>query len=51
MQEFEEENSLQIVFKEAGNGNPLVVQWLGLSAFTAMAQVRSLIRELRSCKP
>ena len=33
MQEFEGENSLWMVFKEAGNGNPLVVQWLGLSAF------------------
>ena len=29
-------------------GNSLVVQWLGLSTFTAMAQ--SLVRELRSCK-
>ena len=30
----------------------LLVQWLGLSAFTAVAQVRSLVvRELRLCKP
>ena len=27
-----------------------MVQWLGLGAFTAMAQVQSLVRELRSCK-
>ena len=27
-------------------GNSLVVQWLGLCAFTAEAQVRSLIGEL-----
>ena len=32
-------------------GNPLVVQWLGLRALTARAQVHSLVRELRSCKP
>ena len=31
--------------------NSLVVQWLGLSAFTAMAWVQSLVGELRSCKP
>ena len=36
------------IFKNVGN--PLVVQWLGLSAFTAMARVQSLVRELRSCK-
>ena len=28
-----------------------VVQWLGLSAFTAVAQVQSLVRELKSHKP
>ena len=32
-------------------GNSLVVQWLGLSALTAGAQVQYLLRELRSCKP
>ena len=32
-------------------GNSLVVQWLGLSALTAGAQVQSLLGELRSCKP
>ena len=32
-------------------GNSLVVQWLGLSTFTAGAQVQSLVGELRSCKP
>ena len=31
--------------------NSLVIQWLGLSALTAMAQVPSLHRELRSHKP
>ena len=31
--------------------NSLVVQWLGLRAFTAGAPVQSLIRELRSRKP
>ena len=30
--------------------NSLEVQWLGLSAFTAGAQVQSLVRELRSHK-
>ena len=28
-------------------GNSLVVQWLGLGAFTARARVQSLVRELR----
>ena len=32
-------------------GNALVVQWLGLSALTAGAQVQSLLGELRSWKP
>ena len=32
-------------------GSSLVVQCLGCSAFTAMAQVQSLAREPRSCKP
>ena len=31
-------------------GNSLVVQWLGLGAFTAGVWVRSLVGELRSCK-
>ena len=31
-------------------GNSLVVQWLGLWAFIAMAWVQSLVRKLRSCK-
>ena len=39
--------------KRAGQGgqNSLAVQCLGLGAFTAMARVQSLVRELRSCKP
>ena len=31
--------------------NSLAVQWLGLGAFTAMARVQSLVRELTSRKP
>ena len=37
-------------FKMGMSGNSLVVQWLGLSAFTARAWVQSLVRELRSHK-
>ena len=33
------------------SGNSLVVQWFGLRAFTEGAQVQSLVRELRFCKP
>jgi len=29
-------------------GNSMVAQWLGHSAFTAMAQVQALVRKLRS---
>ena len=32
-------------------GNSLAVQWLGLSTFTAVARVQSLVGELRSRKP
>ena len=39
-----------IHLKERPLGNSLAVQWLGLHASTAMAQVRSLVRELRSHK-
>ena len=35
---------------ETAPGNSLVVQWLGLSTFTARPRVRSLVRELRSRK-
>ena len=31
-------------------GNSLAVQWLGLSTFTAVARVQSVVRELRSHK-
>ena len=31
-------------------GTSLVAQWLGLHAVTAVAQVQSLVRELRYCK-
>ena len=37
--------------KVAFPGNPLAVQWLGLSALTAGARVQSLVWELRSHKP
>ena len=33
------------------SGSSLVVQWLGFGAFTAVAQVQSLVAELRSLKP
>ena len=29
----------------------MVVQWLGFSTFTAMAQVQSLVGKMKSCKP
>ena len=32
-------------------GNSLVVQWLGYGTFTVVAQVQSLVEELRSHKP
>ena len=32
-------------------GNSLVVQWLGLGTFTAVARAQSLVGELRSHKP
>ena len=32
-------------------GNSLVVHWLGLDDFTAVARVQFLVRELRSHKP
>ena len=34
-----------------GGGNSLVVKWLRFSAFTARAQILSLVKELRSHKP
>ena len=39
-----------VVTLKGGTGNALVVQWLGLSAFTAVAQGQSLVGELRSLK-
>ena len=32
-------------------GNSLVAQWLGLGAFTSVAQVQSLVRKLKSYPP
>ena len=37
--------------KERSRRNSLAVKWLGLSAFTALARVQSLVAELRSHKP
>ena len=36
--------------KKKNQGHSLAIQWLGLSAFTAVAKVQSLVRELRSHK-
>ena len=41
----------KVDLKQNGTGNFLAVQWLGLGTFTSVAQVQSLVRELRSCKP
>ena len=41
----------QIAPSEEKTRNSLVVQWLGLSAFTARAEVQSRVGELRLCKP
>ena len=40
----------KLVLQIEGRGNSLVVQWLGLCAFTFGAQVRILVGELRSRK-
>ena len=32
-------------------GNSLVIQWLGLGAFSSRGRVHSLVGELRFCKP
>ena len=37
--------------KEMNLGNSLVLQWMGLQASTAGAQVRCLVEEIRSQKP
>ena len=37
------------IINNSHEGNSLVIQWLGLHAVTA--EVQSLARELRSCKP
>ena len=46
----EELTQLQLKHQNWLPGNFLVVQWLGLGAFTAGTQVQSLVRELRSHK-
>ena len=45
------EGSSYVQLSQQRGRNSLAVQWLGLSAFPAVAQVRSLVRELRSHKP
>ena len=46
------ENFLYILTQNTSEpGNSLVAQWLGLGAFTAVAQVQSLVRELKSYPP
>ena len=37
-------------YKKSVQRNSLAIQWLGLSAFTARAQMQPLVRELRSCR-
>ena len=41
---------MSVSIKEIEAGNFLAVQWLGLSIFTARAQVSSLVTRLRSHK-
>ena len=43
-------NSVFVILKDI-LGNSLAIQWLRLCIVTALAQVLSLVRELRSCKP
>ena len=38
-------------FKDEQNKNSLEIHWLWLDAFTAVAQVQSLVGELKSLKP
>ena len=42
---------MTVLFKMLDIGDSLAVQWLGLGTFTAVAQVQSLVGELRSRKP
>ena len=39
-----------LILEGITSSNFLTVQWLGLSAFTARAQIQSLVGELRSHK-
>ena len=39
------------VLKDRLIGNSLAIKWFGLGAFTAVAEVQSLVAELRSHKP
>ena len=40
-----------VTFKTSYKGSSPLVQWVGLGAFTAVAWVQSLVRELRSRMP
>ena len=42
---------LTLKFQERSPENSQAGQWLGLYTFTDVAQVKSLVGELRSCKP
>ena len=46
----ERQVTLQLEQKYKELGSSLVAQWLGFQAFTTMAWVQPLVRELRSCK-
>ena len=44
------QGTLEFPSKKRKLGSSLAVHWLGLSAFTAMDQIQSLVRELRPHK-
>ena len=46
----EDESRQCVTFKVSEVWNSLMIQWLGLGAFTVGGQVQSLVRELRSLK-
>ena len=47
---FKLRNSIKVVSQTSAWGNFLVVQWVGLGAFSVVAQVQSLVGQLRSHK-
>ena len=46
----EDESRQCLTFKVSEVWNSLMIQWLGLGAFTVGGQVKSLVKELRSLK-